>query len=273
MNPMIVQAIAGALIILLGIGIFKTYPLKADGRELIFGALFLLIALIVNMFSIRLPLFGFDSLRIGFAQIMLICGAVLIRPSWAFLMGLSYDFLGLLVNPTSFPFLGFTLGNILVCVLPSLWYHSKRTRKYTDYNLMLAVDAVLVLLCVLSLIFIGLTHEVKINTSQVAFTLWMKLGTAGICVSVSAVLIVALHFIKKHFSSEHLHELTNMMMVVLIVEICIQFGCTPIWMQVMYGIPWAASLFLRIVKACVMIPLNVLIGYNILRAVRKMMRR
>lgn len=269
MNAMITQVVAGTLIVLLGIFIYRHFPLKADGKTMILGALFIILSLVVSMFTVRIPLFGIDSLRVGFTQVMLVIGGSLIAPGWAFIMGIVYDLLGLLINPTAFPFLGFTLGNILVCVIPSLWYHSSKTRKLTDHNMMLAVDASLVILCVLSILFILFTDEVNINSSNVPFELWMKILAGMICVAVSSILIIVLHFIKNKMPEKSLHDLTNWMMVVLLIEVCIQFGCTPIWLQVMYGIPWAASLFIRIVKACIMIPLNVLIGYNILKVVRK----
>lgn len=269
MNAMFVQVVAGILIILLGIFIYRHFPLKANGKMMILGALFIILSLIVSVFSIKIPLFGFESLRIGFTQVMLVVGGSLIAPGYAFIMGIVYDLLGLLVNPTSFPFLGFTLGNILVCVIPSLWYHSSKTKKLSDHNMMIAVDLSLVILCILSILFIVVTDEVKINSSLVPFDMMMKIAAGTICVSVSSILILVLHFIKNKMPESSLHDLTNWMMVVLLIEVCIQFACTPIWLQVMYGIPWAASLFIRIVKACVMIPLNVLIGYNILKVVRK----
>ena len=269
MNAIIAQVVAGILIILLGIFIYRHFPLRADGKTMILGALFIILSLIVSMFTVRIPLFGIDSLRIGFTQVMLVVGGSLIAPGWAFIMGIVYDLLGLLVNPTSFPFLGFTLGNILVCVIPSLWYHSSKTKKLTDHNMMMAVDISLVILCILSILFIVVNDEVNINSSAVPFELWMKFTAGFICIAVSSILILVLHFIKNKMPQANLHELTNWMMVVLLIEVCIQFGCTPIWLQVMYGIPWAASLFVRIVKACVMIPLNVLLGYNILKVVRR----
>lgn len=267
MSPMITQLIAGILLLLIGIFVFKKFPLKINVKSLVLVSLFIVLSNIMSMISLKVPLFGFDSLRIGFGQIMLVIGGALIAPGYAYIMGIVADVIGLIMNPTNYPFLGFTLNSVLACLIPSLWYNHRN--KLTGKNIMLIVDGFLLLLLGLASVYIVMTPSIKVNKEIIEFTLGNKILAFALCDIVSLTLIFMLHFIKNKLPETTLSELSNWMFVVLLIEVFIQFISTPIWMQAMYGIPWAASLFLRIVKACVMVPLNVLIGYFVLRTVHK----
>ena len=48
------------------------------------------------------------------------------------------------------------------------------------------------------------------------------------------------------------------------------FLLTPYWLQVMYGIPFTLSLFIRVIKECIMIPVNIILGYTILRVIKRL---
>lgn len=264
-----VQLIVAVMIVGLGFWIFKTYPLKKDTQQMVSVAVFIMVSKVFAMFlTINLPLFGFDTFKIGFAQIVLVIGGSLVSPSWAFIMGLVDDMLGLITEPTAFPFLGFTLNSILACVLPSLWYHRKHF-KTTNRDIMILVDIFLVSLACLGVGYVFFNPSIKIDGEVVVFDLWMKCCWALLMIVVGGVLICTLHIIRKKTKEEYVEELTNWMMVVLMIEVVIQFCSTPFWLDIMYGVPWTASLFLRIVKACVMIPVNVFIGFFALRMLRK----
>lgn len=269
-DPMIVQGGATLIIIALGIYVFKRYPLKSDSKSMILCALFAILSILLSYLSIQLPLFGFDSFRIGFAQLMLVIGGSVVAPGWAFLLGLVADLLGIIVQPTGFPFLGFTLNSILACVIPSLWYHRKKEKPLENKNMMKIIDLFLVSLVAVAFLYIINTETITVSKNVIEFNLPLKLGVAAICFFVASCLIFALHFIQHKLKEEEMNDITNWMFVVLLIEVVIQYCCTPLWLQAMYGIPWTASLFLRVVKACVMIPCNVLIGYATLKVLRKL---
>lgn len=50
----------------------------------------------------------------------------------------------------------------------------------------------------------------------------------------------------------------------------ITFMLTPYWLQVMYGIPFTLSLFIRVIKECIMIPVDIILGYSVLRVLKRL---
>lgn len=263
MENLLVQLFAGIIIVILGWISFRKYPFKLDTKNMILVSLFVVIATILSVFvSIKLPLFGVDSLRIGFAQLVLVIGGSLVVPGYAFLMGLIYDLLGLIISPTT-PFLGFTLNSILACLIPSFWYHKKR-----QFNMNLLTNGLLVLLGAGAILYFITTPTVKIDDVVIEMNTSLKISASLFCAGVSMALILVLAYVRKKSDINSL-ELSNFIFVCVMIEIVIQFICTPVWLQVMWNVPWSASLFVRIIKAIVMIPLNVTIGSITLRALKR----
>jgi len=53
-------------------------------------------------------------------------------------------------------------------------------------------------------------------------------------------------------------------MSVVLVEVIVQLMLTPLWLAIMYDIPIWISFLLRVVKATIMVPFTIIIGYGIL---------
>ena len=53
-------------------------------------------------------------------------------------------------------------------------------------------------------------------------------------------------------------------MSVVLIEVIVQLVLTPLWLVIMYDIPVWISFLLRVVKATIMVPLTIMIGYGIL---------
>lgn len=257
-----IQVVVGLVLLGMWLYFMKKYPMKKDIKSMILVAMFVIIATLLSIYgSLRLPLFGVDSLRIGFAQIMLVIGGACLSPSYAFIMGIVYDVLGLVLSPTT-PFLGFTLNSVLACVIPSVWYHSEHR-----YNMMTIVDTLLLVLLGIGLAYLQLTPEMKIGDWIVDGRLRM-LMSLFLC-GVIFILILSLNFILKKFGEEAALQVSQWIFIVLMIEIVIQFMSTPLWLQLLYGVPWQASLFLRVMKASVMVPINTIIGVITLRSLKK----
>ena len=58
----------------------------------------------------------------------------------------------------------------------------------------------------------------------------------------------------------------------LAIELTVTMFLTPYWLQTMYGIPFFASQFVRILKSCVMIPVGIIIVYTMNRMIQKVIR-
>ena len=67
-----------------------------------------------------IPLFGFESLKISIEVIPMLLAGIMLAPGYCYIIGLAVDLVGLIVTPTGFPFLGFTLSAVLQCLIPSI---------------------------------------------------------------------------------------------------------------------------------------------------------
>lgn len=254
-----IQVVIAIVLVALWRFIIKKYPMKKDMKSLVLVAMFVTIATVASVFvSIKVPLFGVDSLRIGFAQIILAIGGACISPAYAFIMGLVYDIVGLVLSPTT-PFLGFTMNSILACLIPSVWYQRKDKSNMTP-----VVDGMIGGLVFLVLLYLCFAKEIKIDGLIIEPSLRIMMGFFIAIVGI--IIIVSMHFILRRWGEETATQVSNWMFIVLMIEILIQFLSTPFWLQFMWGVPWQASLFLRVMKASVMVPLNTIIGVVTLKA-------
>ena len=68
------------------------------------------------------------------------------------------------------------------------------------------------------------------------------------------------------------HEAVSYAHLVVAIELTVTMFLTPYWLQTMYGIPFFASQFVRILKSCVMIPVGIIIVYTMNRMIQKVIR-
>lgn len=264
---MFIQIIILIVLLVIGIFVFKNYPFKANVKDLTLSAIFIVLAAVLKRFSIMVPLFGFPSLQIGFETLPLIMSGMLLSPSYAFLIGLSLDLIGLIVAPTSFPFLGFTLNSILRPLIPSLWMSYQH--KFNEKKVILFLYIGLILLAVGSSLYVFSLETITVSKEVITITNSIKMSTMILCLSVSVIMIILCQLLRKKLNARSSSDLINWTVMIVVLEISINFCLTPLWLQVMYGIPWLASLLVRILKACVMVPLNIVIGYSCYEMIKK----
>ena len=78
-----IQIIIVCILVLLGIYCFKVYPLeRRNTKKLAFSALIIIITLILKRLTIMVPLFGAESLKIGFEYIPVMLVGVILSPSY-----------------------------------------------------------------------------------------------------------------------------------------------------------------------------------------------
>ena len=128
----VIQSLILVVMILLGVFAFKIDPLKKDVKHLTLAAIFVVLNALFKSLAVRVPLFGFPTLEIGLNAIPLMMAGMILGPSWGYLTGLVCDLIGLIVAPTNFPFLGFTLSSITRALLPALiYFYYQRISKIT----------------------------------------------------------------------------------------------------------------------------------------------
>lgn len=258
------------IILLIGGYVFYKYPLKADVKDMCMSALFIVLAILLKRLAIMVPLFGFPSLEVGFQGLSLIVAGMLLKPGYAFLIGLSVDIIGLLLFPSGVPFLGFTLNAILRPLIPSLWMANA---KNTDKQI--TTKKLYLLLAIMALTAVGYVfslNTITISSQSYDITILIKIGIFALCFMVVLGLIIMCELFKKKLTVHSSNDLIRWMAVVILLEVTINFLLTPLWLQTMYGIPWIASLLVRILKAIVMVPLYILIGYTCYEMLKKVLK-
>ncbi|MEG0264903.1 MAG: folate family ECF transporter S component [Erysipelotrichaceae bacterium] len=264
---MLAQIISAVVLGLLFFILIKKYPLEIKTRPMVLVAFVVILSTILSSLSIMVPLFGFPSVRVGFAQLALVIGGSMLSPSWAFVCGVSADIIGVMLAPSGPPFLGFTLNSALACLIPSLWYQYKG--KINDNKMMKIVTVTLIVLGTLAIGYILGLSSVTIKSNEFMITTTLKISLTLLIIFMVTMMIVVLYWMRNHMERSNAHSFAMWIMCVILIEVSINFALTPIWMQVMYGIPWIMSLFVRILKSCIIIPLNAFVGFSVLKIMYK----
>ena len=263
-----IQIICGVLLVLIGIFVFWKYPIKSDTKSLTLAALLVILAVVLKRFSIMIPLFGFESLKISVEVIPMLLAGVLLAPGYCFIIGLAVDWVGLIIAPTSFPFLGFTLSAVLQTLIPSIIVRNIKD-DYSKY-LEKVIKVVLVLLAVGACVYVFSLEQVTISKQVVDITFNIKVFISVLCVIMVSVLFMVMYYYKRKLNNDDYHLFNKLLISVVLVEMVVTFCLTPYWLQVMYGIPFTLSLFIRVIKECIMIPVNIILGYTILRVIKRL---
>jgi ECF transporter S component (folate family) len=257
------QIIAVAAIIIIGFFVFRMDKLHVTGEKLAIIAMFIALSVALQFFSLMIPLFGFPSMRIGFSQLPLMVIGVLFGPSWAFLSGIVQDFLGLIVTPTGFPFFGFTLNKIMIGLIPALLFSKKI--KWTPKVAYIVSQGILLSFLLGALAYLWLTPSIVTNGEVIEITMTIKLiFSTGSVLLIGAMMFFLNLLTKKYKKYENDFSISIWAMSVVLVEVVVQLILTPLWLAIMYDIPIWISFLLRVVKATIMVPLTIIIGYGIL---------
>jgi ECF transporter S component (folate family) len=257
------QIIAVVAIIIIGFFVFRMDKLHVTGEKLAIIAMFIALSVALQFFSLMIPLFGFPSMRIGFSQLPLMVIGVLFGPSWAFLSGIVQDFLGLIVTPTGFPFFGFTLNKIIIGLIPALLFSKKI--KWTPKVAYIVSQGILLSFLLGALAYLWLTPSIVTNGDIIEITMTIKLiFSTGSVLLIGAMMFFLKLLTEKYKKYENDFSISIWAMSVVLVEVIVQLILTPLWLAIMYDIPIWISFLLRVVKATIMVPFTIIIGYGIL---------
>lgn len=266
------QIILAIIIIALGFYVFKFYPFeKGNVMNLVIAAIFIILTAICKRLAIMIPLFGAESLKIGFEYIPLMLAGYFLSPGYAFLVGLSSDIIGLILVPTGFPFLGFTLGTILVSVIPSL---AKEHAEMLSEKIVQSIVMGLILVLGLGAsIYIYTLDQVTISTTVHIMTSQEKLTLISVCLILTIIFIILIFILKKQISQDEAKEFSTWILCVTLVEIVVTLCLTPLWLDMMYGIPFFVSLCIRVIKECAILPIEIFIGYTLIKLMKRIFVR
>ncbi|MEG0277016.1 MAG: folate family ECF transporter S component [Coprobacillus sp.] len=266
------QIILGIVIIALGFYVFKFYPFeKGNTMKLVIAAIFIILTAICKRLAIMIPLFGAESLKIGFEYIPLMIAGYLLSPSYAFLVGLCCDIVGLILVPTGFPFLGFTLGTILVSVIPSLV--KEHAKMVSERIVQYVVIGLILVLGIGASLYIYNLDQISVSSSLYILTSNDKLTLIVLCLSLTIIFIVLIQVLKKRIHQDEAKEFSTWILCVTLVEIIVTLCLTPLWLDIMYKIPFVVSLCIRVIKECAILPIEIFIGYTLIKLVKRILIR
>ncbi len=269
-NIYIAQGVLFLFISLICFLTFKFNPTKYKINTLVIAAMLSVISVSLSFLSIMVPLFGVPSLKIGFSQLPLIIGGFILSPPLTIIMGLVTDLLGLLLVPTNFPFLGFTLNNILLGLIPALLV--KRLKLINKVNPVVFTGGLFTLLILIASGYIISLSEVSLGSEIIQLTLMMKIGLISGMIIIAIGLCLVVRYLSKQVSVEAGDNFALVIFIVVLMEILINLCLTPLWLNYMYGIPYLVSLFVRVIKVCLMIPINITIIYLVLKVIKKIFK-
>lgn len=270
-NVLVSQVISLVSLVALFVYVIGKYPLKGDVRSLVYASMFVVTSVALNALSPTIPFFGVPSVKIGFTYIPLLMCGYFISPSWAFLVGLSMDLIGLMITPTQYPFLGFTLNHVIGACIPAIFL--RQSIKLDVHKVQKIVKTALIFLACCAIGYLLPLGEVSVSGTVVELTTMMKVGIILYIIMVCIMMLVMLSHVERKLGAKDGDVLAKWMLIVIFAELIINMTLTPLWIEIMYGIPFILSLFIRIIKACVMVGLNIVIGFsciNILKRIIKM---
>lgn len=97
-----------------------------------------------------------------------------------------------------------------------------------------------------------------------------KIAILIILILFTVSLFYTYHRLEKEIKAEEIHLFTTWVLVVLLVEFIVTLLLTPTWLDIMYGIPFLFSIFIRVLKACIMIPIEIFVGYRLYKILQRL---
>ena len=267
-----IQAFIIFIIILLGFLVLHLYPTKMTVKEITLSAMFIVITLICKrFFSVLIPLFGVESFKISIEYIPLMIAGFILSPSIAFFIGLSCDLIGLIIVPTGFPFFGFTLTMICVSTIPSIISHSL---EHIDEKIVVNLTRILLIIIgLLGMIYINTLNHFNISDVTITLTHSYKIILSMIILMMIIFVMIIMKVISTRLQIIELKEFSLWCISVILVEGLCTLVLTPLWLSLMYSIPFITSFCIRVIKEVFILPLELFVGYIILKTIKKVIKR
>ena len=83
------------------------------------------------------------------------------------------------------------------------------------------------------------------------------------------IFIVIIYIIKHKINVQEAKIFSTWILCVVATEIVVTLCLTPLWLDMMYHIPWTISLCIRVVKECAVLPIEIFIGYCLIPLIQR----
>ena len=114
-------------------------------------------------------------------------------------------------------------------------------------------------------LFVALQKTISIGKVTYTLTSLQKGVMIGLCLIASIGFILFMLKRTKNMKDNDVSLFGTWLLSVILVELAITF-----WLQIMYGIPFVVSVSIRVIKACFIIPLEIIIGFPLLKQMDKL---
>ncbi len=264
-----IQIIAGVFTGILLLFTFSKYQEKLTIKKMALTAILLGLSLVMTMFSINLFLFG-GQVVVRFSQLVLIILGATLGPIYGVIGGFGFDILNLLINPLGSFYMGFTLNNLLVALIPALIFrYFKDKSQTTTFNFMIftAISYTIYIIVVL-LLFLS-----QKSLSELIDLITYKMIISIIVVSIIILFVILLISYFAKVKSSKLYNLDQHLLllisVTILIEFIIQGFLTPLWLYDMAKTPILLSMQIRAIKGGLMAFVNTFVGYPVYKIIVK----
>ncbi len=233
----------------------KRYPLKFSNQHVVLVAMLLAVGVILGSYAkISLPLFGPESFEIKFDTIPVMITGIVLGPTWGIVIGIVMDWIQLILYPTGFPFLGFTLNLALTGFFAGvIFYSQENPKRFIQWSLACIAGIALAVLFTVTM-----TNLFSRNFMLPSSYRW------GIG------LIMAFVFCASLYGYVHIHKrdlegavdrfMARWSYLVILCEITIQLGLTSLWLFILFRIPWPFLLIPRLIEVIPMVLIFMVVG-------------
>lgn len=258
-----IQIISGIVaFIILGL-VFMRNKERLSLKKMTLTAIMLGIALVLTIFAFSVFFLG-GQVVVRFSQICIMLIGATMGPIYGVIGGLAFDIINLLINPQGSFYIGFTLNNILVGLIPALVF--KYLRKFNPkVNL-----AILVSTLTAYLVYIVTVVGVMFNYSKIneALSTVVSLSPLYVIAFIIVAFIVLMLYLSKRGIKVN-NDFILLLISVTLVEFIIQGFLTPLWLSDMAGTPIILSMQIRALKGIVMIAINMFVGYPVIKLIKQ----
>jgi len=157
-------------------------------RHLVYAALLTALSIVATrLLSLRIPIGGVESVRIGFGPLPVLLSGIWLGPLWGGLVGLAADLVGFALQPVGAYLPQITLVSVLRGLLPALIIRLYKRTDLAGLSLAIAIPQILLSLVIMPLILLqAFGVPVIVNVPMRALT---QLIAIPIYVTIARVLV------------------------------------------------------------------------------------
>ena len=219
-------------------------------------ALLVAISIVLARFSVMIPIFGYPSVRFSVSGIPIFLAGGMFGPLLGAVAGFASDIINFMIAPAGPYHPGFTINSMCVGLIPGLifmWIRKKHIKmSFNLWNAILAVAALFGALVYIN--FIGINDFENIGT-----VMGMPVNVLVSILMVVAVIafMTVVIVLQKYFTGQSsMFSIDKILFICIVKFIVIQLILTPIWLSQLYNIPISGSIFVRVFKSIIDIPLQ-----------------